>query len=493
VAGTRRLYARRLKEKDTSDNLLKPRTAKPRTPRKWLNAFEVRLYPCCFGLALVCCWDYGIQRFLSSGIGDLAQTMHFFGLAASCLVLMVLAMAGKRSFSSSRLLLFAMPAAAIACVVLLAFAQNTSLQPGIQFAVRLVTGVCSGWLYVLWGLFYRGLSIKQTIVLLFSSVIIASALKAILALADSLLISACAYVILPVLATVSWHLAVKGQPAAAGATGRYTKKSLWVFKNPLIGIAVFSFVIGILLGMDAGFFTLSIGEQLFTHVLVVAVCALLMVLAHCNSEYFEFSSAWLLVLLTITTGLMVAGLVGGSAGALALAIVAAAQRFVAVFIWLALSDIAHNSDFMTDAVFGLGKGLYALFVALGLLLSSVLELSFGDMRLSLLVVYVLMLALFFFMRDKTAHSLRLFGDLSPSVATERIGQLDEQVGLLAARYGFSEREKEIVILYAQGRSRSFISAQLFISENTVRDHIRNVYRKMGIHNKQTLIDTIQKR
>ena len=45
-------------------------------------------------------------------------------------------------------------------------------------------------------------------------------------------------------------------------------------------------------------------------------------------------------------------------------------------------------------------------------------------------------------------------------------------------------------LYAQGRSRTFISSQLVISENTVRDHLKSIYRKLDVHNKQELIDLI---
>jgi DNA-binding CsgD family transcriptional regulator len=225
--------------------------------------------------------------------------------------------------------------------------------------------------------------------------------------------------------------------------------------------------------------------------MVIAFCVVIIVLTHRNSEDLKLLNAWLLVLFTVTTALIIACFFNGAPGAIALAIIAGAQRFVAAFIWLAVTDVAHNSDYASDATFGLGKGLYALAVALGLQLSTSLGLSYGDLRLSLLVVYVLMVSLFFLLRDKTPHPLRLLSDLVPKIAAGSASQLTERVDSLAAIHGLSEREKEIVVLYAQGRSRSYISTQLYISENTVRDHIRNVYRKMGIHNKQALINSIQ--
>ena len=68
--------------------------------------------------------------------------------------------------------------------------------------------------------------------------------------------------------------------------------------------------------------------------------------------------------------------------------------------------------------------------------------------------------------------------------------LSNRMDTIADAYGLTAREQEIVELYAQGRNRAFISTQLVISENTVRDHIKSAYRKLGIHNKQELIDRI---
>lgn len=43
----------------------------------------------------------------------------------------------------------------------------------------------------------------------------------------------------------------------------------------------------------------------------------------------------------------------------------------------------------------------------------------------------------------------------------------------------SEREREVILLLAEGRSNSEIAAALFISENTVRNHLANAYAKIG--------------
>lgn len=55
------------------------------------------------------------------------------------------------------------------------------------------------------------------------------------------------------------------------------------------------------------------------------------------------------------------------------------------------------------------------------------------------------------------------------------------------KYGISAREKEIVLLVLQGCSNSRIGKTLFISLNTVKTHLRNIYTKLGVNSRYELI------
>ena len=44
----------------------------------------------------------------------------------------------------------------------------------------------------------------------------------------------------------------------------------------------------------------------------------------------------------------------------------------------------------------------------------------------------------------------------------------------------SPREQEVVSLIAKGMSNKEIASKLFISEHTVKNHIYNIYKKLGI-------------
>lgn len=59
---------------------------------------------------------------------------------------------------------------------------------------------------------------------------------------------------------------------------------------------------------------------------------------------------------------------------------------------------------------------------------------------------------------------------------------------MAHAHGLTKREAEVLILLAKGRDLPYISEELFISKNTVRTHMKGIYRKLGIHSKQELLD-----
>lgn len=59
------------------------------------------------------------------------------------------------------------------------------------------------------------------------------------------------------------------------------------------------------------------------------------------------------------------------------------------------------------------------------------------------------------------------------------------------RWDISEREQELIPLLAQGKSNREISDLLFISYNTVKTHIQNIYRKMGVSNRLQLLSKLR--
>lgn len=58
---------------------------------------------------------------------------------------------------------------------------------------------------------------------------------------------------------------------------------------------------------------------------------------------------------------------------------------------------------------------------------------------------------------------------------------------VAAQYELTARETEIMGLIAQRKSRAEIEQELFLSQNTVKTHVRHLYAKLGAHSKTDVI------
>lgn len=61
---------------------------------------------------------------------------------------------------------------------------------------------------------------------------------------------------------------------------------------------------------------------------------------------------------------------------------------------------------------------------------------------------------------------------------------------LAAERKLSPRETEVFILLAQGRTRTLIQEELVLAENTVKTHIAHIYAKLGVNNRQDMMDLV---
>ena len=76
-------------------------------------------------------------------------------------------------------------------------------------------------------------------------------------------------------------------------------------------------------------------------------------------------------------------------------------------------------------------------------------------------------------------------------ATDRLGEsIEERCFEIACEKGLSPRETDVMVLLAQGRTRLYIQEELFIAENTVKTHIAHIYKKLGVGNRQELLDMV---
>ena len=82
-------------------------------------------------------------------------------------------------------------------------------------------------------------------------------------------------------------------------------------------------------------------------------------------------------------------------------------------------------------------------------------------------------------------SLRATGDdgAAPGLPPQRIAEL-------SSRFFLTSRETDVLSLLVAGRNGPYISEHLHVSENTVKSHIRHIYTKVNVHNRQELLDLV---
>jgi len=78
--------------------------------------------------------------------------------------------------------------------------------------------------------------------------------------------------------------------------------------------------------------------------------------------------------------------------------------------------------------------------------------------------------------------------VSPRILRGLIEEMQRQaeegrLGGIRRVHGLTEREVEVLLAVAQGCSDKEIAAQLFVSQSTVKTHLRSIYRKLGVRNR----------
>lgn len=88
------------------------------------------------------------------------------------------------------------------------------------------------------------------------------------------------------------------------------------------------------------------------------------------------------------------------------------------------------------------------------------------------------------------HTLTPDGRLSGIILVIEPSRPTEVMPLVVAAYGLTAREQEVLAELSNGRSTSEIATRLFISEHTVRDHIRSILSKTATASRGELLSLL---
>jgi DNA-binding CsgD family transcriptional regulator len=109
------------------------------------------------------------------------------------------------------------------------------------------------------------------------------------------------------------------------------------------------------------------------------------------------------------------------------------------------------------------------------------------------VVTVLVADLMLLIASPSLFTWRDVLDLVQQPATESFDdKVRETCDRVAAEYGLTPRESEILRYLGRGYGPSYLATILPIKENTIRSHVRNIYSKLGVSSRADLLSLIDR-
>jgi DNA-binding NarL/FixJ family response regulator len=96
--------------------------------------------------------------------------------------------------------------------------------------------------------------------------------------------------------------------------------------------------------------------------------------------------------------------------------------------------------------------------------------------------------------EEVAQAVRVVAEgqslISPSMAVKLIDefkQMSRPERTPGANFRLTERELDVLKLVAKGHNNRVIAGELFISENTVKNHVRNILEKLQLHSRMEAV------
>jgi DNA-binding CsgD family transcriptional regulator len=158
---------------------------------------------------------------------------------------------------------------------------------------------------------------------------------------------------------------------------------------------------------------------------------------------------------------------------------------IGLFALASFTAAANAKEFSVPLIFGFTIASFAAFSLLGLHLADppLLASHFNTLLNALTVLYFLYLLVWPCVKSWG----QMYRAASPTIQHNVHEVLEIRCETLAQNYGLSQRESVIMSFIGRGYSPAFIAKKLFLSDSTVRTHVKSIYRKLNVHSRQELL------
>lgn len=290
----------------------------------------------------------------------------------------------------------------------------------------------------------------------------------------------------------------------------------------LAGVAVFCFALGVTRGYPLGeSLALTPAERIMHQLGVVVLSMLVIWWTLLREKRLGASTLWRVLVMLMGCSVLLLTVLPAQFWGVAVALANLTDTFMIAVLWITLQDISSHTSRHPYAIFGAVWSVRILARAAG----RGCMIAFGPMlggnaAIIGIIAFAVCASVAIMFTDDVPKNRLLFqyDDLvappaqskkaldeavrddtpeAPGIEHGTVGRSEQPEAASSGdsafqkRYDLSDREMEVVRLIAQGRSKREVGERLFVSENTVKVHVKHIYTKMGIHNKKELLDAYE--
>ena len=410
-----------------------------------------------------------------------------------------------------------------------------SLFPSLPFT--LVAAVCSGvglaWGGGMWITFFIRLGLREALLAAFASLALSTVIGIFIGIVEE---STAFFVsmLLPMVTLVMYFQAQKTLDererrgiVAPPPDDVYAAEPRSTIVRLVVGIALFSFVLGVSRGFPFGeSIKLSPVFHLVQHLGVTAAGLGIIWWTLVKGRGFKFAVLWQAQLAALAVGVILLSTLDPLVSEVGATLIAITNLFQVGFLWFVSYDVARHRALPPYLILGFFWFLHLFFRESGRLAMWWLG-GASDIEMLIIAGMVCLLAVSvgFLLTDSIPRVRPLFAEVcgrcrfraetETALREGRLTNVDERVwhpeehggapagptapaappfaraAYVRECYGLTNREAEVLMLLAEGRSSSYIAGELVLSDNTVRSYVKNIYQKLDVHSKQDVIDFVK--
>lgn len=275
-------------------------------------------------------------------------------------------------------------------------------------------------------------------------------------------------------------------PVAKSAASR-----LW---RPVFGTMVFCFMSGMMMQIS-GQQELPLSTVQETSIVSSGiVVAILLVPVLVVSKPPNLSRLYKMALPLSAAGFLLLPILWNAAGGIVNAFAQLGSMVASIILWCMLADMARDTRLPSPLVFAAALACTNAAQLLGVLVGffNASSITSGGIMLTVIALvslYLLSMLSLFLFKDK-GLALEEPATPAPQLVVREEQWFSARCEEIASTHQLTAREQEIFVLLAQGRTVHGISEKLYVSENTVKSHIKSIYQKLEIHLRSELIELV---